>query len=265
VIHRIDTLDDPRLRSYRHTGDHAWLRRQHLFMVEGRLVVERLIRGRRFPVESVLITTTALKPLRSTLEGLDAPIYVVEAPALARVTGFNFHRGCLALGRRPGDASVEPILAGRLIVALEGVGNPDNVGGIFRTAAAFGATGILLDPTSADPYYRKAIRTSMGAVLQVPFARAADWPACLERTRWLGFQLVALTPAAAASVTLERWASTLARDDRLALILGTEGDGLSDSTLAVADVRVRIPTEPVVDSLNVVVAAGIVLSRVQRS
>src|SRR5262249_25698345 len=143
------------------------------------------------------------------------------------------------------------------IVVLEGVANADNVGGVFRNAAAFGADGILLSPTCCDPMYRKAIRTSMGAVLRVPFARAANWPAAIDELRAAGFTMVALTPRGP-SVTLDEFRSR-PRPDRVALIVGTEGAGLTAAIEAAADCRVRIPTTGEVDSLNLAVAAGIAL------
>ena len=142
---------------------------------------------------------------------------------------------------------------------LEGVSNADNVGGVFRNAAAFGAGGVVLSPTCCDPLYRKAIRTSMGATLHVPFARvgARDWPGTLERVRAAGFTLVALTPREP-SETLDRFAARGAAS-RIALLVGTEGAGLTPSAEAAADHRVRIPIGVGVDSLNLAVATGIAL------
>ena len=159
----------------------------------------------------------------------------------------------------PADALIVRV---RTLVVLEAVSNADNVGGIFRNAAAFGADGVLLGPTSCDPLYRKAIRTSMGAVLHVPFARcdAGDWPAALARARAAGLAIVALTPRAPAD-PLEAIAPRLA-SARLALVLGSEGVGVTDAVEAMADYRVRIPVSEHVDSLNVAVAAGIALYRI---
>jgi tRNA G18 (ribose-2'-O)-methylase SpoU len=142
------------------------------------------------------------------------------------------------------------------LIALEGVGNPDNIGGVFRTALAFGVDGIILDPASADPLYRKAIRTSMGAALRMPFARVAQWPHGLDVLRNEGFQIVALTPDAGATNVDD---FPVRADARLALLLGSEGDGLSAGVLRYADVRLRIPIDATADSLNVVVAAGVAL------
>jgi tRNA G18 (ribose-2'-O)-methylase SpoU len=145
-----------------------------------------------------------------------------------------------------------------LLVGLEGVGNPDNVGGIFRNALALGAGGVVLDPASGDPFYRKAIRTSMGAALTVPFARLDDWPAGLRRFRDAGFTIVALTPAADA-IDIKTFA--LGRPaGPLMLLAGHEGHGLSEAAMAASDARCRIPIDPRTDSLNVAVAVGIALA-----
>src|SRR5262249_50008502 len=143
----------------------------------------------------------AFRDLEAALRALGdgVPIYLCETPALVQLTGYNIHRGCVALVERPPAASVGSLLATvRSIVALEAVANADNIGGVFRNAAAFGAEGVILSPTCCDPFYRKAIRTAMGAVLRVPFARADEWPAALRNVRAAGFTIVALTPRAPA-------------------------------------------------------------------
>jgi tRNA G18 (ribose-2'-O)-methylase SpoU len=173
------------------------------------------------------------------------------------VGGFNFHRGCLALAERPPDSPAGLLQSVTRLLALEGVGNPDNVGGLFRVAAAFGVGGVLLDPASGDPLYRKAIRTSMGAALTMPFARVAAWPQDLAGFRDAGFTILALTPQAGET---PRAFAAARPGARLLLLLGSEGDGLSDEAFRIADGRLRIPISSTVDSLNVVVAAGIALA-----
>jgi tRNA G18 (ribose-2'-O)-methylase SpoU len=178
---------------------------------------------------------------------------------LNALAGFNFHRGCLALAERgPASVPIESLFGLPLLVGLEGVGNPDNVGGIFRNALALGAGGIVLDPASGDPFYRKAIRTSMGAALTVPFARLDDWPAGLQRVRATGFTIVALTPAAEA-IDITSFASGRTPGP-LMLLAGHEGLGLSEAAMAASDARCRIPIDPRSDSLNVAVAVGIALA-----
>ena len=261
MIHWIFSADDPRLEPYRHVGDAQWLRNEQLFVAEGRLVVARLIALERGPIVSILVNRAAYDALLEPLSSADTNVYVCkEEDILSGITGFNFHRGCLALATRPAPLPAERLLGASLILGLEGVGNPDNVGGLFRTAAAFGVEGVLLNATTGDPLYRKAIRTSMAASLRVPFARAAEWLATIDRFRAEGFRTVALTPRADAT-PLAQFARTFDGGLRTLLLLGAEGEGLDTATLDRADARVCIPIVPAVDSLNVVVAAGIALER----
>jgi len=262
VIVAVERDDDPRISDYHHVGDAEWLRASGLFVAEGRLVVRRLLESGRFPVRSILLTPAALQAFGAALD-THAPVFVAPPEVVDAITGFNFHRGCLALAARPADdESSGRFLESRLLLALEGVGNPDNVGGLFRVASAFDVDGILLDPATADPFYRKAVRTSMAAVLRVPFERALPWPDALGDYRDDGFQVVALTPRHG-SQPLADFARTAQR--RLIVMVGAEGAGLSEAALAAADVRVRIPIADDVDSLNVVVAAGIALAFVART
>ena len=256
----IKTLDDPRVTDYGHVGDAGWLRSNSLFVAEGRLVVRRLCEARRFNIRSVLVTRPALAALADVLDPKRSPIYVCEQDLMNQLAGFNFHRGCLALGERPVRIDPESgVRSGRCLLALEGVGNPDNIGGVFRVAAAFGADGILLDRTSGDPLYRKAIRTSMGAAFRVPFAQTKEWLETLALIRAAGADVVALTPDASAT-NLSDYVSSRSRERRLVLMLGAEGSGLSAEAINVATARVRIPIAQEVDSLNIVVAAGIALA-----
>ena len=255
---------DPRLDPYRRVGDPAWLVQQNLFVAEGRLVVSRLMAAGRFPVVSVLVTEAAFEALREPLSCLAAPVYVCDPGTLRDVTGFNFHRGCLALAERPASVPPDALADAARIVALEGIGNPDNIGGVFRSAAAFGVDAIALDPSSADPLYRKALRTSVGTVLRMPFGRTGPWPDGLDVFRRRGATLVALTPDPRAE-PVEQFAARVDPGARLVLMLGSEGAGLTPASLAAADVRVRIPMAHDIDSLNVVVAAGIMLAYLQNT
>jgi tRNA G18 (ribose-2'-O)-methylase SpoU len=250
---------DPLLDDYTHVGHPSWLRDRDLFVAEGRLVVSRAIAARRFRFRSVLVTPAAAAALGDeTLVLAGAPVLVCDPARMQEVTGYNFHRGCLALVERPAPADVET-LAGTgspaMLVGLDGVGNPDNTGGIFRSAAAFGAVGVLVGPGSADPLYRKALRTSMGAALDVPWAPVGAWPQALAIVRRAGFVVAALTPSPDA-MPLDALANA---GRRVLLLFGSEGFGLGEDVLTRADLRVRIPITPRVDSLNVSVAAGIVL------
>jgi tRNA G18 (ribose-2'-O)-methylase SpoU len=258
----IDTPEDPRVAEYREITDAELMRRRGLFVAEGRTVVARMIEGGRFQIRSLLLNPAshrALAPVLSELEP-EIPVFVCASRAFAALTGFDFHRGCLALAGRPPARGVEEIApAARLLVVLEGVTNADNVGSVFRNAAAFGADAVLLSPTCCDPLYRKAIRTSMAASLRVPFARLEPWPQGLERLTASGISIVALTPGPDAE-TLEHFVAG-GRPARLALLVGTEGSGLTAGAATQAAARVRIPIGPAVDSLNLAVATGIALSR----
>ncbi len=190
---------DPRAAAFRAVRDGELLRSRGLFVAEGRQVVRRVIEDGRYRVESVLVNEAALRDLEPAMAALapDVPIMVCAAESLEDIAGYDVHRGCLALVHRPPPASVDALaVASTLLVVLEGVSNADNVGGVFRNAAAFGVDGVLLSPTCCDPLYRKAIRTSMAATLRVPFARAGadDWPAALTSVKAAGFTIVALTP-----------------------------------------------------------------------
>ena len=255
----IKDLADPRVRDYSHVGEPQWLLEHGLFVAEGRLVVRRLFET-ALEVRSVLVTGAALAALSDSLDPTRCPIYVCQQDTMNRLAGFNFHRGCLAIAQRP--PAIEPrqrFANARCLIAVEGVGNPDNVGGVFRVAAAFGADGVLLDRASGDPLYRKAIRTSMGASFRIPFAKGDSWLAAIGNLRDRGADVVALTPHPAAE-TLAEFISNRDVSRPVVLLLGAEGSGLSQVAMAAATVEVRIPIRAEVDSLNVVVATGIALS-----
>ena len=259
----VDDVDDDRLADYRTVSDPLLLRERGVFVAESRLVVRELLAHPRFETRSLLVTEAALKSLGDLLEPRDddLPIYVGARQFLHRIAGFDVHRGCLALGTRPArsaDVSLAQLPAARRVVVLEDVGNPDNIGGIFRNALAFGADCVLLSPRCCDPLYRKAIRVSIGATLRLPFAYVDDWPEGLARLRAAGLTLVALTPDATATDIAELASR---QPGRVALLLGTEGPGLSAAAEAAADARVRIPLAQGIDSLNVATAAAIALHR----
>ena len=262
AVERVEGATDPRIAAYCDVRDPELVRVRGLFVAEGRLVVRRVIEDPRYRVESILVNDAALDDLQSTAKGLagELPVFVADADGLARIAGYDVHRGCLALVHRPPPLPVDDLLArAETLVVMEGVTNADNVGGVFRNAAAFGAGGVLLSPSCCDPFSRKAMRTSMAAVLRIPFARAdeRDWPGVLGRVRRAGFTIVALTPREP-SETLDAFRAR-ARPGKLALVVGTEGSGLTPAVESAADCRVRIPISGDVDSLNVAVATGIAL------
>ncbi|MDQ6784567.1 MAG: RNA methyltransferase [Actinomycetota bacterium] len=256
---------DPRLAGYVGLTDRQ-LRRQiegtaAVFVAEGPLAVEQLVAS-RFEVASVLVGARHLDRVRGLLAATAAPLYVTSAEVLAAVAGFNIHRGVVALGRRRPDPDFHDVLAdaaasgARTMVVTEGINDHENLGAIFRNAAAFSVGAVLMDPTTADPLYRRCVRVSLGHALGVPFARLHPWPGALAHLRAEGWTTVALTPAAGAE-SLDGVAG--ARLRRVAVLLGAEGPGLRAETLDAADRRVRIPLAKAVDSLNVATAAAIAL------
>jgi tRNA G18 (ribose-2'-O)-methylase SpoU len=261
VLERISSPDDPRLHDYRGVSDPELLRSRNLFIGEGRLVVRRLIEDGRFRLRSILVNDAAHRDLEATLAGVETivPVLVCDAAHFIGITGYNIHRGCLALVERPPALSLDSALGtARLAIVLEGVSNPDNMGGVFRNAAAFGVDVVLLSPSCCDPLYRKAVRTSMGAALRAPFVHLVEWPTPLWRLRAAQFRLVALTPREP-SEPLKTFALR-ARSEKTALLVGAEGSGLTPAVESAADDRVRIPIAAGVDSLNLAVATGIALA-----
>jgi tRNA G18 (ribose-2'-O)-methylase SpoU len=255
----ITTPSDSRLADYRNVPDPELLSARGVFVAEGRLVVSRLLTASRFDTRSVMVTPPALDSIADAIDPAGGlPVYVVAQALMNTVTGFNMHRGCLAIGvRRAPEPWTQVIEGARHVVVLEHVGNADNVGSIFRNAAAFGVGAVLLGPSCADPLYRKAIRTSMGAALSLPFAMANPWPDMLAQLKSLGFAVIALTPAEHAE-PLGEVAARVATA-RTALVLGHEGEGLSDESLTLATHRARITMATGVDSLNVATSAAIAL------
>jgi len=259
----IEDPTDPRIADYREARDGHLRGHDGLFLAEGRLVVRRLLEASRFRTRSLLSTRRALDDLLDVLAGAGAPrVYEASTETIRAIVGFKFHRGCLALGERGRPTAAHDVVAPggpRIVLALEELADPDNVGAVFRNAAAFGAAGVLLSPGCADPLYRKAIRVSMGATLSTPFART-EWGNGLAALRGAGYTLVALTPDRCADA-IDAVAARGVPTRRLALIVGAEGAGLSQESRAASDHRVRIPMAPGSDSLNVATACGIALHR----
>jgi len=271
TIERLSRLDDPRLADYHHLREPSRRmgveRARGIFIVEGRLSVEALVAS-SYAVRSVLVTEEHEDRLERAF-GPGVPLLSLPASAMAEVTGVHFHRGVLAAGERAALPSVADLVATTdRVLVLEAINDHENVGALFRNAAAFGVGGVVLDPTTADPLYRRATRVSLGHVLRVPFARAERWPGVLDDLRAAGFTTLALAPDAAARPfdpgspprATPLGAALAEVGPRVALLVGAEGDGLSAGALAAADLRVRIPMAAGVDSVNVATAAAIALA-----
>ena len=258
TITPVDDPADPRLDDYRDltTADRRPDRPggRGLVIAEGVVVVRRLL-GSPYPVRSLLGVPRRLDELADDLAALDVPAYAVDAGTMATAVGFHLNRGVLAVAdrARPVDAGALARSA-RVLAVCEGVNDHENLGSLFRNAAALGVDGVLLGPRCADPLYRRSVRVSMGHVLRVPFAELPGaWPAALDALRGAGLTVTALTPSPEA---VPIGAAGLA-GRRVALLLGAEGPGLTAGALAAADLAVRIPMASGVDSLNVATAAAV--------
>ena len=256
-IEYVSDSDDPRLADYVSLRDvelrNSFEAEHGLFLAEGEKVVRRAVES-GFPVRSFLMAPRWVEGLADVLDRAgEAACYVAPAELIESVTGFHVHRGALASLRRLPLPSVSDVLASaRRVVVIEDLVDHTNVGAVFRCAAALGMDAVLLSPRCADPLYRRALKVSMGAVLSLPFTRMTRWYDGLDELRHSGFRLLALTPASDA-VPLDQ----VAPPDRFAVVLGSEGGGLSERWFTQADVRVTIPMRPGIDSLNVAAAAAV--------
>lgn len=254
----IDDPLDPRIAAYRDVRERDLVGRDGHFIAEGAVVLRCLLASARHRPVSLLLADKRVDALMPMLEGLDAavPVYTAGQAVLDAVAGFPLHRGILALGRRAPEPAPGDLLDGlgprALVVVACGIGNHDNMGGIFRNAAAFGADAVILDAGCCDPLYRKAIRVSVGATLLVPFVRLAAGDDAVELLAGHGFEAIALSPAGESTL------AGLRRPDRAAVLLGSEGPGLPAGVLARTR-TVRIPMAGGFDSLNVATTCGIVL------
>ncbi|MFE9425427.1 TrmH family RNA methyltransferase [Kitasatospora sp. NPDC006697] len=249
---------DPRLADYTGLTDVELRRRREpaegLFIAEGEKVIRRALAA-GYGMRSMLLTPKWLDVMADVIDEADAPVHVVEPGLAEQVTGYHVHRGALAsMARKPLPAAAGLLAGARRVAVLEGLVDHTNLGAIFRSAAALGMDAVLLSPDCADPLYRRAVKTSMGAVFSVPYARLDPWPGGLAVLREAGFRLLALTPAEG-SVTLAEATPQLL--PKAALMLGAEGDGLTRGALAAADTLVRIPMAHGIDSLNVGAAAAV--------
>ena len=261
MVGRMVPITDPhdrRTEAYRDLRERDLVGRQGLFVAEGEVVLRVLSRSRRCEPVSLLVAEKRLAALADVIEALpdDVPVYVAGQAAMDAIVGFPIHRGILALGRRTVTPGLDDLLAGlgprAIVLVLSGIANHDNMGGLFRNAAAFGADAVILDSDCCDPLYRKAIRVSVGAALVTPFARALAGEDLLSRLDAHGFETLALSP---------RGGRTLAETERAArtaVLLGPEGPGLSPDLLARAN-TVSVPMAGGIDSQNVAVTSGVVL------
>jgi tRNA G18 (ribose-2'-O)-methylase SpoU len=258
MIIAIDDPADPRVDPYLHVRERDLVGRSGLFIAEGRVVIEKLVASRAHQPQSLLVAVHRIDSIADLLAQLDdsVPVFVASQRVMDALAGFPMHRGLLAIGRRVDPPTVEQLLTSLPeradILVLAGIANHDNMGGIFRNAAAFGAGAILLDATCCDPLYRKAIRVSVGATLLVPFARLPPGTDLLEVLDRHQFAPIALSPAGKLPL------AELAVGRRNAVLLGAEGPGLPESLL-VRTVPVTIPMANDFDSLNVATTSGIVL------
>jgi tRNA G18 (ribose-2'-O)-methylase SpoU len=254
----INDPTDPRIQAYANIKERDLVGRQGRFVAEGKVVLNVLFGARRFAAESVLLLENRLSGMEPTLALVppEVPVYVAPQAVLDAVAGFHMHRGVLAIGRKREPEPLDALLAGlpprALVVALVGISNHDNMGAIFRNAAAFGANAVLLDPTCCDPLYRKAIRVSVGAALKVPFAMAETTDDLVARLAAHGFGQMALSPRGKVECRMA------GRPPRLALYFGTEGEGLPQALIDRLD-TVRIAMAEGFDSLNVAAASAIAL------
>lgn len=254
----IATAEDPRLEPYRAVRERDLAGRQGLFVAEGEVVLRMLLAQSRHAPASLLLAEKRVARLGPLLAGLtaDVPVYVAPQAVMDAVVGFPIHRGILAVARRAEPLDPDGLLAclphSSLALALVGISNHDNMGGLFRNAAAFGVGAVILDAGCCDPLYRKAIRVSVGAAVTTPFARLAPGQDMVDLLRSRGFEPLALSPRA--DMTLAQ----LDRPARAAVLVGPEGPGLPEALLARCR-GVAIPMAPGVDSLNVAVAAALAL------
>jgi tRNA G18 (ribose-2'-O)-methylase SpoU len=224
------------------------------FVAEGARTLRQAVEA-GWPIRSALIAETKLAAMADvvdTLEAASVPVYSASESVLGGIAGFQVHRGVLALVGRPDLADPRRIIEGvRAVLVVEGVNDHENLGAMFRNAAALGVGAVILDPLTCDPLYRRSVRVSVGHVLTVPFARIGEWPAGLGVLKESGFPLVALSPSATSAL------KDLPPLPRFALMVGAEGSGLTPAATAAADYTARIPMAPGVDSLNVATAAAI--------
>lgn len=264
----IEDLSDDRLEDFRSVRDRDLAGRRQLFMVEGEVPLRTLIAHGRFQTTAVLLAAKRVDGLADALAELspEVPVYVSDQATVEAVVGFKMHRGVMACGQRPERSDYRVVLdslpaqAERLILG-EAVGNTDNMGALFRNGAAFAVSALCFDQQSCDPLYRKSIRVSAGQALAIPFSRDGDIVDLIQSVQASGFTVAALTPGAQAQ-PIKSWRD---RPERIALMVGAEGPGLTERALTAADLQLAIPMHRSVDSLNVATAAAVALHELQTS
>jgi tRNA G18 (ribose-2'-O)-methylase SpoU len=262
VITRIEDPRDPRIADYRSVRERDLLGRGGRFVAEGVVVLEKLLAAGRHPVRSVLIAEKRLANLAPLLAALPpgTPAFAASQPVMDAIVGFPIHRGVLAIGERT-QVAPAALLAGlphrALVMGLSAIANHDNMGGLFRNAAAFGADAVVLDAACCDPLYRKAIRVSVGAALTLPFTRLDRTERLADLLAGAGFELLALSPSGRLEL------DDVVASPRQAALFGAEGPGLGAELMARA-CTVRIPMAGGFDSLNVATASGVVLHHLAR-
>lgn len=260
-VYRIDDPDDPRVHEYLHLTDVALRTRTEpasgIYLAESAKVIRRALAAGHRPI-SYLMAERWLEDMADVVADADrlgVPVYVGDKRVLAEITGFHLHRGAIAaMHRPPPNDAMELVRSARRVVVLEDVVDHTNVGAIFRSAAGLGIDVVLVTPRCADPLYRRSVRVSMGTVFQVPWARIDPWPGSVRTLQDAGFTVASLALSDGA-VPLDELAAD--PPQRLALVLGTEGDGLRSATVAASDLLVRIPMSAGVDSLNVAAASAV--------
>jgi len=254
----IDSADDPRVADYlglRGQGDAADTL-DH-FIAESELVITRLVAS-TFAAKSFLLSPSRYERLRDTVEPICLPVYIASRQVMKEIAGFDVHRGALASVKRRENPTLPDVLAGaRRVLVLEGSNDKENIGAVARSARALGFDAMLLDPTCADPYSRRAVRVSMGEMLHLPVMRCDRWPSPIESLKNAGFETWALTPAAEANSLFD-----MSVPDKVALIAGAEGPGLTEEARRASQFDVRIPMHRGVDSLNLGHALAIAMAAV---
>jgi tRNA G18 (ribose-2'-O)-methylase SpoU len=256
----VTTLDDPRVDQYRSVRDADLRGRRHLCMVESEMVVRRLLTS-GWKIHSLFLSPQKYERLAPHIQDVSLEVYIADVSLMSNITGFHIHRGTLALVHRPSEESlrVRPLINSLLekkqiaLLLAEGITNVDNMGSLFRNAAAFGVDAIILDGACCDPLYRKAIRVSMGHALSVPWVKTKDWIETLKEIK--SVLDVKLVGCETGSIATPMW--DVHPTKKVGLIMGEEKTGLSASTIAQCDEIAEIPMMPQVPSLNVAVASAV--------